>query len=225
MLKENLKKLRENICTSAEKVGRNPEEIKVVAVCKNVNVEKIKEAIKLGIKHIAENRIQEARTKFPELKNYEVFWHMVGHLQRNKVKYAVEIFDYLHSLDSVELLEEIEKRMQSKEKKMETFIQVNTSGEKTKFGILPREVDELVDAVLRTKSCQLFGFMTIAPFTDDESIIRNCFRKLREIRDKVSKRLDIKLYLSMGMSNDYQIAVEEGADFLRIGRAIFGGEI
>jgi len=119
----------------------------------------------------------------------------------------------------------MERKMEAAGKKMETFIQVNTSGERTKFGISPQEVDEFVDEVLKTKCCEFLGFMTMAPLTDEEDIIRSCFRKLREIRDRVSERLNTRLYLSMGMSNDYQIAVEEGADFLRIGRAIFGGEI
>lgn len=184
------KKIRENIFRVAEKAGRNPEEVEVIAVCKNVNVEKIKEVIALGIKHIAENRIQEARIKYPELKNYEICWHMVGHLQRNKVKYAVEIFEYLHSVDRVELVEEIGKRLKDTDKKMKVFIEVNTSGEHTKFGILPSEVDELVDKILEKKSLQLMGFMTIAPFTHDEEIIRNCFHCLRQIRDRISEKIE-----------------------------------
>ncbi|HDL10073.1 MAG TPA: hypothetical protein ENG39_02310 [Candidatus Omnitrophica bacterium] len=115
---------------------------------------------------------------------------MVGHLQRNKVKYAVEIFEYLHSLDRIELLKEIEQKMERRGKRIKTFIQVNTSGEKTKFGISPQDVDAFIDEVLKTKCCEFWGFMTIAPFICDEGIIRNCFRRLRQMRDR-SEKLNI----------------------------------
>jgi len=183
----------------------------------------IKRAYELGMKEIGENRVQEAMAKYEILKDLDITWHMVGHLQRNKAKYAVRFFEYIHSLDSLKLAEELDKRAKAQGIAVKVFIQVNVSGEETKFGIDPRDVDVFVDEVLKYENLDLVGFMTIAPIAEDPEEVRPYFRKLREIRDKISNRLNKGLYLSMGMTQDFEVAIEEGADFLRIGRAIFEG--
>ena len=202
--------------------NRASDSIRLVAVTKNVEVEKIREASFLGISDIGENRIQEARSKLGGLERLDLCWHMVGHLQTNKVKYAVDIFEYIHSLDSVRLAEEIDRCSRIKNKYQKVFIEVNTSGEETKFGVGGDNIEAFVSRVVEFKQLYLIGFMTIAPFIDDKDVIRESFRKLRIIRDDMSKKLNRELYLSMGMSDDFEIAIEEGANFIRLGRAIFG---
>lgn len=225
MLEENLKRLRDRIIRSADKVGKNPEEITIVAVSKGILPEFLRKVFDLGIKDIGENRVQEAKEKFHNLKDLNITWHMVGHLQTNKVKYALDIFDYIHSLDSLKLAKELQKRCVQKNKKMNVFIEVNVSGEKTKFGVSPFEIEELVTEVLKLSHLNFIGFMTVAPMVNDSEDTRFYFKNLREIRDSISQKINKKLYLSMGMSDDFEVAIEEGADFIRIGRALFGGKI
>ncbi|MDP8215801.1 MAG: YggS family pyridoxal phosphate-dependent enzyme [Candidatus Kaelpia imicola] len=222
MISKNLNLIREKIEKTSLNSNRVSDSIRLVAVTKNVEVEKIREASSLGISDIGENRIQEARSKLDDLKSLNLCWHMVGHLQTNKVKYAVDIFEYIHSLDSIKLAEEIDRCSRIKNKYQKVFIEVNTSGEETKFGVSEDNIEAFVNRVVEFKQLDLMGFMTIAPFTDDKDVIRESFRKLRIIRDDMSKKLNRKLHLSMGMSDDFEIAIEEGADFIRLGRVIFG---
>jgi pyridoxal phosphate enzyme (YggS family) len=186
--------------------------------------EVIREAVDLGITDIGENRIQEAVSKFDELGRI-ARWHMVGHLQTNKVKKALEIFDIVHSVDSLKLGKEIERRAKEAGKTVEILIEVNTSGEETKYGIEPAEVEDFVGKILELESVRFIGLMTIGPFVGDPEDARPSFQKLRELRDQVASTLPdhiTECRLSMGMTNDFEVAIEEGADLVRIGTAIFG---
>jgi len=206
---------------AAERAGRDAETIKLVAVTKNVGIPKIREAITGGVTIIGENRIQEAREKFNEIGS-TVQWHFIGHLQTNKVKYLFDIFSLIHSVDSLPLAEEIQKRAEKKGIKTDILIEVNISGEKTKFGILPERVIALARDISKLKNINLKGLMTIPPFSESPEDLRQHFRMLRTLLTDVKKD-GIKINeLSMGMSNDFEVAIEEGATIIRIGTAIFG---
>lgn len=217
-IKENLERLHRRIWEVASRVGRRPDDIEVVAVTKGVEIERIIEAIDAGVKTIGENRIQEARTKYDRIGN-RVGWHFVGHLQRNKAKRAVEIFDIIHSADSIRILEEINRFASQYGKVQRVLLQVNISGEERKFGFSKDEIFEVLPIIDRFGNLKVEGLMGIGPYGVSPDTIRQAFRSLRRIFDS----MDGMRYLSMGMSDDFEIAIEEGANLLRIGRAIFGG--
>lgn len=226
MIAENIYKIRQKIREVCQKVGRNPEEITIVAVTKTVPVDKIKEAINAGINDIGENRVQELLEKKSYIDIENVRWHFVGHLQTNKVKYIVDFVHLIHSVDSLKLALEIEKRAKRINRIVDVLIEVNTSGEKTKYGVKPEETTELVKQI--SESCEFVrikGLMTVAAYLPNPEDVRPMFKLLRQLSDEI-KKLDLKnvemKHLSMGMSNDYWIAVEEGATIVRIGTAIFG---
>lgn len=217
----NLSHILKRIKLAAERAGRDAETIKLVAVTKNVGIPKIREAIAGGVTIIGENRIQEAREKFNEIGS-TVQWHFIGHLQTNKVKYLFDIFSLIHSVDSLPLAEEIQKRAEKKGIKTDILIEVNISGEKTKFGISPEKVIPLARDISKLKNINLKGLMTIPPFSESPEDSRQYFRMLRTLVTDVKKD-GIKINeLSMGMSNDFEVAIEEGATIIRIGTAIFG---
>lgn len=217
----NLSHILKRIKLAAERAGRDAETIKLVAVTKNVGIPKIREAIAGGVTIIGENRIQEAREKFNEIGS-TVQWHFIGHLQTNKVKYLFDIFSLIHSVDSLPLAEEIQKRAEKKGIKTDILIEVNISGEKTKFGISPEKVIALARDISKLKNINLKGLMTIPPFSESPEDSRQYFRMLRTLVTDVKKD-GIKINeLSMGMSNDFEVAIEEGATIIRIGTAIFG---
>jgi len=222
-IKENLKRVLEKIEKAALKSNRDPSSIQLVAVSKTISPDKINEGIAAGIQIIGENKVQEAKTKKAEIN--PVTWHMVGHLQTNKVKYAIRIFDMIQSVDSFHLAQEIDKRCQQQGIKMPVLIEVNTSGEASKYGCHPDEAPELVSMISALKHLEIKGLMTIGLFTDQIERVRPCFIKLRELADKIndirSERISMT-ELSMGMSADYELAIEEGATLVRIGTAIFG---
>ncbi len=223
-IQENLEQLRARILKVCEKVKRDPEEIKIVAVSKNVAVERIKEALDSGIQIIGENKVQEAQAKYNQIDK-KILWHLVGHLQTNKVKKALEIFDLIQSVDSLKLAVKINGCAQEKNKVFPILIEVNTSGEKTKYGVKPEETQTLVKKLAELKNLKLKGLMTIAPLTDDKEKVKESFQNLRKTYDE-SKNMNIPNvdleYLSMGMSSDFEMALEEGSNMLRIGTAIFG---
>ncbi|MCM8784345.1 MAG: YggS family pyridoxal phosphate-dependent enzyme [Candidatus Omnitrophica bacterium] len=231
MLEENLREIFTKIEASCKRVKRDSKEITLVCVTKGIGLEKIREVVKLGMSDIGENRVQDALKKFNELYSADdrsqvnIRWHMVGHLQRNKAKYAVRIFDLIHSVDSFKLAEEINKEAEKINKIQNILIQVNTSGEKTKFGVNPEDLFSLAKEILKFKHLNLKGLMTIAPEVENPEDTRPYFRKLRELFDEFNHLTNYQLtILSMGMSQDFGIAIEEGANVLRIGRAIFKGE-
>jgi hypothetical protein len=220
-IKGNLERLHRRIEEAASRAGRDPAEIDVVAVTKGVSVERINEAIRAGIRVIGENRVQEAREKYEKIGN-KVSWHFIGHLQRNKTKKAVEIFDLIHSADRLEILEEINKFATKCGKIQRVLLEVNISGEDTKFGFFPEEVFNVVPELGNFHNVQIEGLMGIGPYGKDLEAIRRSFRLLRKIFERMRENGTEMKYLSMGMSDDFEIAVEEGANLLRIGRAIFG---
>ena len=227
MLNNNLTHIREKISSICAKLGRDPQGIILVCVTKEREPSQILEAIRSGITDIGENRVQEALSKFKEINSQVgVRWHMIGHLQRNKVRQALKIFDIIHSVDNLALAEEIDRESGKLNKEIDVLIQVNTSAEETKYGIKPDETLRLIEHISQLNNLRICGLMTMAPLTDNPEETRPCFRSLRILRDEVVKNFqddtNIKMnYLSMGMSQDYEIALEEGANMLRIGRSIF----
>jgi len=222
MIAENLKHLRERITAKCAEFKRNPQEIKLVAVSKFFGLDAINEANRLGITDFGENRAQELRDKY-ELLGDKVTWHFIGTLQRNKVKYAVKSATYIHSVDSATLADEINIQAQKLNKVQKILLEVKTSSEESKSGLTTEsELLNLVKHCSTLQNVELVGLMTMAAFTDDTEIIRKSFIELRNLRDRINQNgFDLK-ELSMGMTNDYEIAIEEGATMLRIGSAIFG---
>jgi pyridoxal phosphate enzyme (YggS family) len=220
-VKENLAMIRDRIAAATQKAGRDPAEVTLVAVTKTFGADVIEEALSAGVRDIGENRVQEARQKHAVIGD-RATWHLVGHLQTNKVRDALKIFSLIHSLDSRHLAEEIEKRAT---KSVDCLVEVNTSGEESKFGVTPAQVFDLCDALKGLKRINLLGLMTIGPgwaVTDPEAS-RPCFKLLRDLRDELAQQLDRPLpVLSMGMSADFEIAVEEGSTMVRVGTALFG---
>ena len=229
MIEENLARIKERISRVCQKVNRNPNEVIIVAVAKEVGIKEIEEVINCGIIDIGENRLQEAILKYHQLSTVNcqlstIKWHMVGHLQTNKVKEAVEIFDLIHSVNSLRLAQFIDKEANKINKIQDILIQVNTSKETTKFGLKDDEVIDAVKEIVKFKNINLKGLMTIAPFVDNPGKTHPYFRKLRELRDQINtlSTIDCRLStLSMGMTDDFEVAIEEGSTMIRLGRAVF----
>ena len=223
-INKNIVSVKNRIRQASEKAGKNPDEIKLIAVSKTFTVDYIIEAIKYGVKDIGENRVQEASEKHSAVEN-EVSWHLVGHLQTNKVKKALEIFDYIHSVDSLHLAEEINKRAGILNKTAKILVEVNTTSEASKFGVAKHECIDFVKKISNFENLIVRGLMTIGTFSENPEDSRMYFAKLRELKEKLE---DCNLgkskmkYLSMGMTNDFEVAIEEGANMVRIGTAIFG---
>lgn len=220
-VKQNLARIEEEIKLACFRVNRTESSVKIIAVTKYVSDERAKEAIDTGISHIGENRAEEGVRKWDVL-NGEGTWHFIGTLQSRKVKDVVTVFDYIHSLDRISLAKEIQKRAT---KKIKCFIQVNVSGEQTKHGIRPEELPSFVVELAKFDAIEVVGLMTMAPNEEDPEATRPYFRRLKELQKQVQA---MKLSyapcheLSMGMSNDYQIAIEEGATFIRLGTSLVG---
>jgi pyridoxal phosphate enzyme (YggS family) len=222
MIAENLAQLRVKIEETCKRSGRNSDEVKLVAVSKYFGVDAIIEAKNCGLTDFGENRAQELTLKYEKLGN-SVTWHMIGTLQKNKVKYAVNAAELIHSVDSVELVEEINKRAEKIGKIQKILLEVKTSEEETKSGLeSENEILSLVKRCSELKNIKLKGFMTMAPLTEDANIIRKSFRDLRNLKDQINNKGYSLTELSMGMTSDFEIAIEEGATMIRIGSAIFG---
>ena len=233
----NIKNIYRRISHAAMRVERDPCDVKLIAVTKTVDTERIKEAIDWGLRIFGESRVQEAKEKISDLKSQLnppfppfnkggwggllIEWHLIGHLQKNKAKTAVQLFDLIHSIDSTELAEELNNYAEKAGKIQRVLIQVKLSEEETKHGIGEEDVMNLIDAVIKMKNLKLEGLMIMPPYFDNPEMARPYFRELRELRDN-AKRLGYKLpELSMGMTNDFEIAIEEGATMVRIGTGIF----
>ncbi|WP_010649450.1 YggS family pyridoxal phosphate-dependent enzyme [Oceanobacillus massiliensis] len=217
----NLNVIQEKIGQACERSGRNPEDITVIGVTKYVTIERTKEAIDAGIKNLGENRNEGLLEKYLHFGN-QAIWHFIGTLQTRKVKDVIDKIDVLHSLDRISLAKELNKRADSP---VDCFIQVNVSGEESKHGMDPEEVIPFIEQVQTYEHIHIIGLMTMAPHIEDPERIRTVFRNLAELRDTVkSKKLSYAPceYLSMGMSNDYEIAIEEGATHIRIGSKLVG---
>ena len=206
---------------AARRVGRNPGEIKLVAVSKTVEAARIKEAIEAGVSILGENYVQEAQKKIEEI-GHPVAWHFIGHLQTNKAKYAVRLFDMIHSIDSLPLAEELDERAEKVGQTAKTMIEVNISGEATKFGTDEEKVFSIARGILNLNHLSLEGLMTMPPYFDSPEMSRPYYIKLRELKEKMIREGIPLKELSMGMSNDFEIAIEEGATYVRVGTAIFG---
>lgn len=228
-IKSNWLNVLNNVRIAAQTLQRDPDSIKIVAVSKSHPPEIIELAIKVGVNVFGENYAQELKDKHQYLVESGVKipeWHFIGHLQSNKVKYIAPFVSMIHSVDSVGLAEEISKQAEKNNRTIDILLQVNTSGEYSKFGCQPEKLIELFDSVARIKNLNVLGLMTIGTFSDNENIIRTEFKLLRELRDNINKTKGVNLsHLSMGMSHDYEIAIEEGATIVRIGTAIFGERI
>ncbi len=217
----NIEEVRNKIAEAAASVGRSAEEVTLVAVTKFRTPEQISQAVDAGLRIFGENRVQEAKSKYHILPD-DLTWHMIGHLQRNKAKDAAAIFDCIHSLDSLRIAEEVEKRCAALENTMDVLLEVNVSGEEAKFGLRPEEAQEVVRHVVTLPHLRLKGLMTMPPFVDDPETVRPVFRGLRDLRDRLNDTSICRLTeLSMGMTQDYEVAIQEGATIVRIGSAIF----
>ena len=225
---ENIALVRERLAAVARRVGRRPEEIALMAVSKTHPPERIREAYDAGLRLFGENRVQEFAGKAAALADFaEADWHMIGHLQTNKAGKAAELFNAVDSVDSVKLAEKLDAAARSLHKKLSVLIEINVGGEAAKSGVAPdsRDLEDLLVAAPRFEALEFRGLMTVPPFTDDPQQARPYFRKLRQLRDEISARklpavaMDV---LSMGMSHDFEVAIEEGSTCIRVGTAIFG---
>ena len=220
----NYQKIIGRIHEAAAKVGRDPSEIKLLAAAKSQSIEAIQAAVAAGVKLIGENYVQEAQAKKQAIRE-PAEWHMIGHLQRNKAKAAVELFDVIESLDSVALARELDKEGAKRGKIVRTFIEVNLAGEESKSGIAKQQVRRLLEETGRLSHITVEGLMTVPPFRERAEEVRRYFRELCELRAELaefhSANVDLK-ELSMGMTHDYTVSIEEGATIVRIGTALFG---
>ena len=223
-LAPEIQNIRARIAKASTRAGRRPEEVTLVAVSKTVGADKIKEAIAAGVENIGENRVQEAWQKFQAIGR-GVKWHMIGHLQTNKVKRALQFVDMIQSVDSLHLAAEIQRQAEKLDRAVDVLVQVNTSGEDTKFGFAPEETVAAVEEIAAFPRLRVKGLMTIGAFLPDPEEVRPCFRRLRELKEKIAGRnlpgVEMQT-LSMGMTDDFEVAIEEGSTMVRIGRSIFG---
>ncbi|MEW6570617.1 MAG: YggS family pyridoxal phosphate-dependent enzyme [Nitrospirota bacterium] len=225
-LLENIKNAYRRISSAAIRSGRSPFDVKLIAVTKTVGTERIKEAVELGLRAFGENRVQEAKVKISNLRsqisNSVIEWHLIGHLQKNKAKTAIRLFDVIQTLDSIELAALLNKCAEREGKSQRVLIQVKLSEEEAKHGVEPKKLMELIEAVSKMENLMLEGLMMMPPFFEDPEMARPYFRRLRELRDEAERRGYRFPELSMGMTNDFEIAILEGATMVRIGTALFG---
>lgn len=217
--------MRDRINKAAVSSGRNPETVRLVAVSKTIPTKTVEEAIQAGADILGENYIQEARAKFNDLSSYPVSWHFIGHLQTNKAKYAVRIFDLIHSVDSLKLAMELDKQAKKTGKIQHILIQVNLADESSKSGVSINHTLNLVKQISVLKNLAIKGLMTMPPFFNAPEKVRPFFKQLRSLRDQISKETIHNVAmdeLSMGMTGDFEVAIQEGSTLVRIGTAIFG---
>jgi len=220
---DDLRRVRERMAAAARRAGRDAASITLVGVSKTVPPERIREAIDAGLADLGENRVQEARDKALRLPG-AVRWHLVGHLQANKANHAARLFDVVHSLDSIDILERLERAAQREGRRMMAMIQVDLAGETTKFGAAAVDLDRLLAAAAGCRNVRVRGLMVLPPYDPDPEKSRPYFRRLRELLQGAQGRHpDLELRdLSMGMTEDFEVAIEEGATMVRVGRALFG---
>ena len=224
MLQDNLIQVEQNIEEACRRAGRDRSEVTLIAVSKTKPVETHQEAYDLGVRVFGENKVQEMADKYEVLPK-DIRWHLIGHLQRNKVKYIIDKAVLIHSVDSLRLAQTIEKEAKKHNLTAHILIEVNVAREESKFGIFPEDLEALVDEIAKLPHIQVDGLMTIAPFVPDPEENRPVFRELRKLSVDISaKKVDnVNMsVLSMGMTNDYQVAIEEGATMVRVGTGIFG---
>lgn len=224
MIKENIQNVEKNILEACRNAGRNREEVTLIAVSKTKPVENLREAMEAGMREFGENKVQEILEKYEQLPK-ELHFHMIGHLQRNKVKYIIDKVTLIHSVDSYRLAEEISKEAVKKNVEISILIEVNIAKENSKFGVLEEEALPLIEKIALLPNISIKGLMTIAPFVDNPELNRVHFQNLRKLSvDIKTKNIDnVNMsVLSMGMTGDYMVAIEEGATMIRVGTGIFG---
>jgi pyridoxal phosphate enzyme (YggS family) len=222
-----LAQIRARIERACARAGRDPREVRVVGVVKGFGPEVAAAAVRAGLRDLGENRVQEARQKLPLVQDLStelpVTWHLVGHLQRNKARWAVQLFSWVHSVDSPELAHELSRRATTAGRTVHVLVEVNVAREPTKHGTSPEQAPKLVELVACLPGLRLEGLMTVAPQAPDPEGVRGVFRGLRDLRDRIRTDRGLELpELSMGMTDDFEVAVEEGATLVRLGRALFG---
>lgn len=222
---QNITDILKNVEISAKKCGKSLEDITVIAVSKTVDSSRALQAFEAGLINLGENRVQEFVNKHENLKNYDINWHIIGHLQKNKVKYIIGKVKLIHSLESLSLAEEIDKRSKQQGLVTDVLIELNIAEEESKFGIKKEDLIDFIKSVERFENIRIVGLMTVAPYVEDKEEVRWVFKEMKRLYDTVSsmsiKNVEMK-FLSMGMTNDYDVAIEEGANIIRIGTAIFG---
>ena len=219
---DNVARVLGRTAEACRRCGRDPQDVTIVAAAKKVSPERVREAVDSGIRIVGENRVQEARQKIP-LCQGSIEWHMIGHLQTNKVRAAVELFEMIHSVDSSRLLAALDRACGEKGRGMRICIEVNVAGESSKFGVAPGELPAVLEAGAGLPNVEIVGLMTIPPLQEEVEESRPFYRRLREMRDEYRESTGIHLpELSMGMSHDFEIAIEEGATMVRPGTALFG---
>jgi pyridoxal phosphate enzyme (YggS family) len=219
---ENLERVRAQIADAAAKAGRALDEIELVAITKTHSAEKVRQAVEAGQKLFGESRVQEARVKIPELPS-NLRWHFVGHLQKNKIRHALPLFELFHGIDSLAFAQEMSRIAAEDGIHTRVLLEVNVAGEGSKFGFKPETIPADMEALLALPRLSIEGLMCIPPLTEEADDSREFFAQLRQLRDSLEKQFDVKLpHLSMGMTNDFPIAVQEGATLVRVGTAIFG---
>ena len=220
-----IRHLQDRIGKSCQQCGRDPATVKLVAVSKTISAQTVRDAAKCGLSLFGENYIQEARKKIADLEDLDAKWHFIGHLQSNKAKYAVRLFNLIHSVDSIKLAKEINKQAQKNNKIQKILLQVNIAAEASKSGVALEGTEELLEATLEMDHIAVCGLMTMPPFFNAPEKVRPFFRHLCELRNKLQAYLpDPTMFndLSMGMTGDFEVAIEEGATYIRVGTAIFG---
>ncbi len=227
-IKYNIADILKNVEASANKVGKTLDDITVIAVTKTVDYKRANEAIEAGLNNLGENRVQEFMNKYEQMDNSNINWHIIGHLQTNKVKYIINKVKLIHSLESLSLAEEINKRSKQNGVVTEVLIELNIGEEESKFGIKNNELIDFIKSVENLEYIKIVGLMTVAPYVENKEDVRWVFKEMKNLYDVVSnmsfKNVQMK-YLSMGMTNDYDVAIEEGSNVIRIGTAIFGSRV
>ena len=224
-LKQRLENIKERIRRAAKSCNRNPDSIRLVAVSKTVPAETVKDAIEAGATILGENYVQEAREKFDDLVQYPISWHFIGHLQSNKAKYAVRLFDLIHSVDSLKLARALDKEAKKVDKIQLILVQVNISAEETKSGTSAEQAPGLISDISQLENVSIKGLMTMPPYFYQPEKVRPYFAALRKLRNRLKEQSIPNVFmeeLSMGMSGDFEVAIEEGATLVRVGTAIFG---
>ena len=222
LIAENLERVREQIANAAAKSGRTADDVELLAISKTHSAEKVREAVQAGQALFGESRVQEARGKIPELSS-NLRWHFVGHLQKNKVRQALPLFEMIHSVDSLALAQDINRVAEEEGLYPRVLLEVNVAGEGSKFGFAPDDLREQMETVLALQRLSIEGLMCIPPLAVESEQSRKFFIQVRELRDSLEKELNMKLpQLSMGMTQDFPIGIEEGATIVRVGTAIFG---
>ena len=222
---DNILAVRQRIDDACRRAGRNPNEVTLIAVTKAFDSTRITEAVREGVCDIGENFVQELLGKREQVLDGNIRWHFIGHVQTNKVKSLVEVVHLIHSVDSYRVAEEVEKRASKVGRTVDVLLEVKTTGEATKYGVPPEEAKALVKKIAPFEHVRIRGLMTIGPFSPDPEESRPCFRKLRELSESILEQSieNVEMtHLSMGMTNDFEVAVEEGATLVRLGTALFG---